>query len=139
MQKLADQIEGVIGGTSSPVVENLQVAPLLMWNPSPPVIDMYPGDPFQEQIGMSAGNRALYLTVRARVDTPDREGAQELLLAMMDPQGSASVEQAILSDTTLGGAVSDMAVDGPTNFGAFDDPGGGGRHLGCTWQVQVLR
>lgn len=139
MQALADQIEGKLAATLNPLIDRLQVNPVLTWNPSPPAIDIYPADPFQEQIGYGKGNKLLFLTVRARVNTPDHEGAQELLLSMMDPKSATSMEQAILFDETLSGKVSQATVsEGPSDYGAFADPGGGGALLGCTWTVRVI-
>jgi hypothetical protein len=139
MQALADQIQSTLCGTADPLIDRLQVDGKLVWNASPPAVDIYPADPFTEQIGMGPGNKALYLTIRARVNTPDHEGAQELLLSMMDPRSATSVEQAILADKTLGSKVSDATVDeGPSEYGAFVDPGGGGALLGCTWRVRVI-
>lgn len=135
MQALADQIDTELADT----VADLQVEGKLVWNPTPPSVDVYPADPFQEQIGMGAGNKMLRLVVRVRVNTPDHEGAQELLLSMMDARSDTSLEKAILADRTLNGKVGHVNVEGgPSEYGAFVDPGGGGSLLGCTWTVQVL-
>ena len=136
MQALADQIETTLASK----IDNLQVNSTLTWNPTPPAVDIYPADPFQEQIGMGKGNKSLFLEVRARVNTPDHEGAQELLLSLMDPNADTSMEQAILGSPTLSGKVSQMSVssESPSNYGAFADPGGGGALLGCTWTVRVI-
>lgn len=134
MDALAAQIAANLSA-----VDGLQVHARLLWNPTPPAIDIYPGTPFQEGIAMR--EKALYFTVRARVNTPDHEGAQDLLLDLMDPDSANSVEDAIRVDPTLGGVVEYAAVasDSPSEFGAFTDPGGEGFTLiGCTWRVQVL-
>jgi hypothetical protein len=149
LDALANQIQAQLSdsiGTADPLIDDLQVYQRMTWNPTPPTIDMYPGDdPFQEQVGMGRGNNALYFTVRARVNTPEHEGAQDLLLAMMDPQDSLSVSAAITAAgtaspaKTLGGVVESVSVEGPSNFGIFTDPGPtAGSLLGCTWRVQVL-
>lgn len=131
---LADQIATELDG----VVDNLQVVDRLVWNPTPPCIDVYPSDPFQEQQTFGAGRNVIYLDVRARVNTPDHDGAQEVLLAMMDPNADTSVLQAIGADETLGGAVAQAFVSaGPSNYGIFPDPSGQGAFLGCTWTVRV--
>ena len=139
MQALAVQIETTLGGTASPQkVEGLSVYPLLEWNPTPPAIDVYPDTPFQEPVAFGPANNSMNFTVRARVNTPDNEGAQELLLTMMDPRSSESVALAILADTTLGGTVEDVAVEGPSDYGVFVEPNGGGAYLSCTWRAKVL-
>ncbi len=130
---LADQISTVLADPS------VQVEPMLVWNPTPPCIDIYPSDPFQEQESFGKGNTVIYLDVRGRVNTPDHDGAQELLLSLMDPTAATSVQQAVLSDDTLGGVVEACTVSaGPSNYGIFPDPSGQGAFLGCTWQVRVI-
>lgn len=138
MTALGEQIEQRLGGSVDPLIENLQVVPMLWASPTPPAIDIYPGDPFQEGIAFGRGNNAIFLTVRARVDTPDNEGAQQMLLGLMDPSADESLALAVLSDRHLGGTISDLQVTGPTNYGVFQDAGGNGNWLGCTWTVQVL-
>jgi hypothetical protein len=138
MDALAVQLTSQLAGTASPLIEDLQVESRMVWNPTPPAIDMYPASPFQEQIGMGHGNNEVFITVRARVATPDHEGAQDLLLQMMDPAATTSVAQAITEDETLGGVVEFAGVEPPTEFGAYTDPGGAGALLGCTWRVRVM-
>src|SRR6185369_12554927 len=136
MQALANQIDSTLGGTAQ-IIDGLQVTPLLNWNPTPPSIDVYPATPFQEPIAFGPGNNDMNFTVRARVNTPDTEGAQELLLEMMDPRGTASVALAILDDHTLGGTVSYVNVEGPSDYGVFVEPSGAGAYLSCTWLAKV--
>ncbi len=139
MQALAGQIENTLGGTADPqVIEGLSVYPLLEPSPTPPAIDIYPDTPFQEAVGFGPGNNSMNFTVRARVNTPDNEGAQELLLTMMDPGSSESVALAILSDETLGGTVGQVSVDGPSDYGVFVEPSGNGAYLSCTWRAKVF-
>lgn len=128
-----------------PQVPDLQVYSRMHWNPSPPTIDLYPDPEFQDGLGFGRGDNALFFTVRARVNTPDHEGAQDVLLAMMDPQADTSVAAAITAAgtsspaKTLGGVVENaVVVSGPSDFGAFTDPGATGSLLGCTWRVQVI-
>lgn len=140
MDALADQIEDELCGTANPVIPDLQVDGRLIPSPTPPAIDVYPADPFQEALGFGPGNNLIFLTVRARVTTADNEAGQDLLLSMMDPMAATSVTQAILSDKTLGSTVGSTAViAGPSAYGVFEDTGGDGKLLGCTWTVQVKR
>ena len=119
-------------------IDGLQVVPRIMWNPTPPAIDIYPAVPFQDEDAMG-GSKEIFLLVRARVNTPDHDGAQEILLGMMDPASADSLEAAIRSDRTLGGVVQYAHVmpDSPSDFGAFVDPGGNAL-LGATWRIRVL-
>ncbi len=138
MAAIIGQIENTLGGTASPqVIEGLNCYPMLENNPTPPAIDIYPGSPFQESIAFGRGNKSLNFDVRARINTPDSGGAQEVLLAMVDPEGTASVEQAILSDPQLGGTVSDLFVEGPSDYGTFIEPSGAGAFMSATWRVSV--
>lgn len=121
-----------------PQIQNLQVDGRLIPSPTPPSIDVFPGSPFQEQVAYGRGNNEIYLTVRARVATPDSEGAQDLLLSLMDPNSATSLEQAVDADSTLGGVVQYAVPEPPTDFGAFVDVGGNGALLGCTWRVRVM-
>ena len=55
----------------------------------------------------------VFILVRARVNTPDHEGAQDLLLSMMDPSATTSVSKAINSNRTLGGVVEHVHAEPP--------------------------
>jgi len=139
MEALAAQLVDELGGppADAPVIPQLQVVPLLESDPTPPALDIYPANPFQEGIAFGRGNVEIFLTVRARVTTADQGGGQLLLLSMMDPNAVESVALAITSDRTLGGTVENAIVTGPTDYGVFVDAGGGGALLGCTWTVQI--
>jgi hypothetical protein len=137
-EALANQIRSTLSGTADPLIESLQVEPLMMFNPTPPAVDIYPADPSQEPAGFGRGNREVYITVRARVSTAEHEKGQELLLSMMDYDSTTSLEKAIEANRTLGGVVGKLVVSGPSGFGIFPDPGGDGSLLGCTWSVRVF-
>lgn len=140
MDALASQLNTHLagGGTADPVIENLQVDGRLMFNPTPPAIDIYPADPFQQQLAMGKGNKEMFFLVRARVSTADHEGGQDLLLSMMDPDSSTSVAKTLERDRTLGSVVEHLVVDGPSGFGVFPEPiPNTGALLGCTWTVEV--
>ena len=139
MDAIADQLDGLTDD-----FPGLQVSGRMLWNPTPPAIDVYPAEPFQEPLTFGRDDWALNFTVRARVNTPDHEGAQELLLAMMDPNEATSVAKAITAAgtaspaKTLDGAVENVVVDGPSDYGFFVDPGSTDALLGCTWNVRVI-
>jgi hypothetical protein len=134
MAALADQLR-----TELDNVEELTVYPTLAANPTPPAIDIYPGDSFQERLGFGAGNNLLQFVVRARVNTPDHEGAQETLLGLCDPHADTSVAQAVESDGSLGGLVNDARIiEGPSQYGIYGTPSNAGLLLGCTWTVSVM-
>lgn len=136
MDALASQIKTQL----DPHISNLQVDGRMMFNPTPPAIDIYPGDPFQDAIAFGKGNNEIFLTVRARAHTADHEAGQDLLLAMMDPEADESVAQAILSDRTVGGQIERLNIaEGPSGYGVFPDPSNTeGTLLGCLWRVRVI-
>jgi hypothetical protein len=138
MDALASQIETQLCATVNPIIPELQVDGRLIPSPTPPAIDVYPSDPFQEALGFGPGNKSFSFTVRARVSTSDNEAGQDLLLSMMDPNSSTSVAAAIESDRDLGSVVGNLKVEGPSGFGVFRDSSGEGNLLGCTWTVTVF-
>lgn len=117
----------------------LQIEPRLLLTATPPCLDVYPGDPFGEQISFDDGREQLF-TIRARVSTADSSGGQELLLELMDHR-AGSVMAALRSDRTLGGTVDDSVVDGPSGYIAYADASGAatGSLLGCEWRLRALR
>jgi len=134
---LAEQLESQLGGTTSPVINLLQVDARMNPHPTPPSIDIYPGTPFTEAIAYGRGQRQYWFTVRARVGTADNVAMQDLLLSMMDDGADESVENAIRESGTYAGAKLGN-VEGPTEFGEFRDSGGEGSLLGCTWRVSLI-
>lgn len=128
---MADQIKDTLTD-----IDDLQVEPSMMWNPSPPAIDLYPADPLFTDIAYGQVSE-LNIEIRARVDTPDREGAFALIVSMMDPGSQSSVRAALYADPTLGNTVENLLCSSPSGLGYFTDPGGQAL-LGCTWQATVL-
>jgi hypothetical protein len=123
------------------VIDDLQVYPFWLLAPTPPTIDIYPGDPFQEGTGFDSTKKALFWTVRARVTTADQDAGQINLLSMLDPTLATSVEQALIADPTLGGLVDDLAVvnEFPTGYREYvADTAINGRLLGAEWRLEVL-
>jgi hypothetical protein len=136
MDALAGSVETFLGSA----VPGIQVEGRLVFNPTPPCIDVYPADPFQEQAAFGITSREALFTVRARVTTADHEAGQELLLDFMDPRGSASLVAAIASDPTLAGTVDDLTVEGPSGFIVYQDASGAnaGGLLGAEWRTRVI-
>lgn len=127
LDDLADDIQTGL----AELIPGLQVEGRLIPNPTPPVIDIYPADPFTQAIGYGSGNTNLRFTIRARVSTAENEAGQELLLSLMDPAAATSL--ANLVEQTTG-----YVVTGPSGFGLYNDPGGVGNNLlGCTWTLEV--
>ena len=124
-----------IAAALAPVVTaipGLQVYPFLNANPTPPSVDVFPGDPFQTGAGFGVHNPQLFFTVRARVSTADREAGQKLLLRMLDPNDDASIEWA-LED------VATVVPEGVSGFREYlEDVATNGRLLGCEWRVSLF-
>ena len=137
MSAVAAQIEEELGGAAAPVIEHLQVTDYWNINPTPPSIDVYPSDPFQEPF-LQHGNTDMRFYVRARVSTADHEAGQAVLLSLMDSTGSSSLGQAILSNRTLGGLVGGVAIETVGGFGRMIDVGAEESYMGALWTVRVL-
>lgn len=134
MAALADQIRD----TLTPVVGDMQVEGYMLANPSPPSIDIYPGDPSGEQIAYDYTSQELLLTVRVRVSSADSLAGQELLLSMIDPRNPNSIGAAIAANKTLDGTVGAVLPLGASGYTRWPDPGGEGELLGAQLQVRVL-
>jgi hypothetical protein len=114
-------------------IPGLQIHPYFNVNPSPPSIDIYPGDPFQEGAGMGVAEKKVFWTVRARVSAADPQSASQLLLRLLDVNDAASVEAALLADDTAY-VGNDGGVSGFTRFA--DDQTGD--LLGVQWRVEMF-
>lgn len=143
MSSLA-QIAEALATALAPVktaIPDLQVHPYWLLAPTPPAVDIYPGDPFEDGTGFDPTRKALFWTVRARVSTADHDAGQQGLLQMLDPAAASSVEAALIKDQTLGGLVSAVAVtaEGTTGYREYvADAAVNGRLLGAEWRVEVL-
>jgi hypothetical protein len=120
-------------------IDGLQLSPLFNPNPTPPSIDIYPGDPFETGTDFGGGSQLLFV-VRARATTADHESGQRCLLRLLDRSDAASVEEALTKDQTLGGVVDSLGIaeNGVSGYTVYlDDVTGGGRLIGCEWRVEV--
>ena len=113
-------------------VDGLQVTWFMNPTPTPPSLDVYPAD--SSMLPVSQAGWEETFIVRARVSTPDDVGAQEVLDALMDVDGTTSVAAAIRTDPTLGGTVGGTAVDERTGYQSYP-----GDYLGCEWRVRTIQ
>jgi hypothetical protein len=112
-------------------IPELQIYGYFNTNPTPPSIDIYPADPFQDGAGFGAGEKRVFWNVRARVASGDPEAASKLLLRLLDPNDPASVETALLAaGATVG---NDGSVGGFVRFA--DDAIGD--LLATQWRVEM--
>lgn len=109
-------------------------------NPTPPCIDIYPGDPFdsQDEAGFQQADGSYVFTVRGRVNTADHEAGQDTLLGWMDFLSSSSVDALLEDDQSLNGYASSVVVQACSGFRHYIDANGQQAHLGCEWRVKVL-
>lgn len=137
LEEIAAALADALEDAATAVGNNCVVEPWYVPVPAAPTIDIYPGEPFTEDLGFGP-DVALFWTVRARIHTLDHLGAQSILLALMEPAGNTSVREALEADDTLGGVVGSLHVEGPSAYTEFVDVAESQRHLGVTWRVQVL-
>ena len=137
MDAMADQIANAMDAAD----ETIQVEPRMVFNPTPPSIDIYPAaelrDPETAAFGDLDGG--YILTVRVRVTTADHEGGQDTLLRFCDDEDELCVPQALLDDPTLNGYATDTHILGTTGYTLYPDSGGNGALLGCQFRVLVLK
>src|SRR4029077_19928889 len=94
-----------------PQVDTIQVTSQMNFNPTPPAVDLYPADPFQEPDSYGTANRQDDFTVRPRVTTADNHFGQTLLLDLMDPASAKSIGAALAQDGGFGGACQHSTVE----------------------------
>lgn len=142
VEAMAAAITAALDG-SNPTV---QVSAYRLITASPPVVDIYPGDPLTDgsATGFSGEMGEAIFTVRARVGTADIEESQKLLLSLMDDNDPLSIAAALIADQTLGGVVSSLAVDGPSGHTIYEEGGSRiatslGALLGVDWKVKIIR
>src|SRR5262249_62266756 len=102
-----------------PVIAVLQVTQPANRNPTPPAIDVYPAEPFQEPDSFGPLSRQAIFVVRARVTDLDNDSGQTLLLELMDPASPKSVVAALAANPTFGGSCQDSTVEGPSSWGEY--------------------
>jgi hypothetical protein len=134
------EIAGKIAEALEPIgdeIPNLQIAPVMVFNPSPPTLDIYPADPFQEDAAFGRRSRMILWTVRARAGTSDNEAGQLDLLRLMEPYGPTSVQEAIFKDSTLDGTVENVDLEARSGHKVYSRPDGI-LMLGAEWVLKVF-
>lgn len=135
MDALADQIRGVLDDVTD---VDVQVEPRWVTNPTPPTIDIYPGDPSHDPEWRAFGEilGGELITVRARVDMSDSVAGQDLLLAFMDDEDPLSISQACEEDDTLGGLAQTLDVRSRSGYVRFIEDSS---EMGCLWGLVVVK
>lgn len=138
LDELATQIRTAMEAVDDVAV---QVEPGWVPTPTPPTIDVFPGEsPSRDLESAAFGDLAggYLLTVRARVDTGDATAAHSLLVAFCDDEDDLSVPAAIMSDPTLNGYAASMDITRFSGFLPYQDVGSEGGYVGCEWAVLVI-
>ena len=138
MDEMADQVRAAVVTVTD---VDVQVEPRMVPNPTPPTIDIYPGDSPRDRdtAGFAVDDdEGWYITVRARVGTADNFAGQDLLLALMDPTNALSVGQSLYDEPTLNGYASDLDIVSQTGYIVIPDLDGAATRLGCQWTVRVV-
>lgn len=135
MAALAD-IRAAIAANLTTSLEDIQISPYMLANPTPPGGHVFPAEVLYDQ-AMGRGLDEWHLTVQLFVALATDIGAQERLDAYLAASGSQSVKAAIESDRTLGGAASDVRVESSSGYHTYLKPDGVGV-LGAEWTVRVL-
>ncbi len=135
LDAMADQIRTAVAAATD---VDVQVEPRMVTNPSPPTVDMYPGDIARGTEAAAFGDDGEFLfTVRARVDTNDHEANQDLLLAFMDDVNELSLAIALVDEPTLGGLASSLDCVDPTGYVQY--PFGDLSLIGFQFTCKVIR
>jgi hypothetical protein len=141
LEAAGDQIRDTMAAESD---WDIQVEPTMILNPTPPAIDMYPGDPATEPPSGAFGasyadmSEGHWINIRARVAPNDNIANQEVLLELMDPESSMSLVQALYDDPTLGGHAADVALESTSGYVLVPRIDGSAVHIGVVWRFLVI-
>lgn len=137
MEEMADQIRTAVVSVTD---VDVQVEPRMVLSPTPPTIDIYPGNVARDQPSAAFDdvNGGYFFTVRARVNTADQDAGQDLLLAFMDDTNDLCIAVALLDEPTLNGYASSLDVRDVSGYRLFEHPSGEGAYLGFEFTALVL-
>lgn len=138
LDSLGDAVRAIVDDVTD---VDVQVEGRLVINPTPPTVDMFPGDISRDADSRGFGedpygNAGYLLTCRARVQTADNLAAQDLLLGFMDDTDALSLASAVTEDQTLGGLASSIYAFDPTGYVVY--PTADGELTGFQFTVLVI-
>ena len=135
LDAMADTIRDALASVTD---VDVQVEPRMVSAPTPPTVDMYPGDVSRGTDGRAFGVDGEFLfTVRARVAMNDDVAQQDLLLGMMDEYNGLSVAGALYDEPTLNGLATSLDCIDPTGYVLY--PFGQETLLGFQFTARVIR
>jgi hypothetical protein len=134
-----DEMQAVIESAYAGGDLDVQVSRRFMLQPTPPCIDLYPGDPSQDESTANMddefGNPGWLITVRTRIATADYDATYDWLLETMDDESDLCLPL-LFVDTTLNGHAMDVDIRNASGLRAYEDVSGPGAYLG--WQFTAL-
>lgn len=134
-EALADQLRDAY---SSITDLDVQVEPGMIYNATPPSVDVWPGTPGRDEQSAAFDdiNGGYNFVVRVRV-SGDEYAQQRLLIQFMDDTNDLCVAEALMEDPTLNGLAASLYVGTPTGWQLYPDltpiP-----LLGVQWPVLVI-
>lgn len=130
--------------TNLRAIKGCQVNAYELGNPTPPTLEVAPGDPLIEyDLAFNRGGDRYMLLVRGVVALGSDIGAQKKLDQYLAPDGPLSVKAAVEAElattgaNTLGGLVASCRVISCGNYRPYASEGKGVM-LGAEWTVEVL-
>jgi hypothetical protein len=138
MIRILDELVENVRDWYSADIDDLQVERRWIINPTPPCIDIYPGDPERDDLSRAFDDVAgAYLfTVRTRIHTAAYDETYDFLLETMDDEHDNCLPLACLDDPTLNGHAASMDVRNATGLRAYENLSGEGALLG--WQFTLI-
>lgn len=137
--EVLDEMQSVIETAYSGGDLDIQVARRFMLTPTPPCIDLYPGDPSREDSTANfddeLGNPGYLITVRTRIATGDYDAAYDWLLETMDDESDLCLPL-LFVDESLNGHAMQVDIRNASGLRAYEDVSGNGAYLG--WQFTAL-
>lgn len=139
---IADQLEDAFTGADW----DIQVGAKMIGNPTPPTVDVYPGDPTRDDTTLAGGfagtdadaGDAIWINVRARVSMADTDAGQDILDEFGSPDSDLSIVQALYDDPTLGGIAADVDFVAMGGYELVPRIDGSGPDLGVVWRFAVI-
>jgi hypothetical protein len=134
-----DEIQSVIETAYAGGDLDVQVERRFLFTPTPPAVDIYPGDPSRDDSTANfddeLGNAGYRITVRTRIATGDYGAAYDWLLETMDEESDLCLPL-LFVDESLNGLAMDLDVRDASGLRAYEDVPGAGAYLG--WQFTLL-
>ena len=123
LDEMLDVIEAA--NTSGAGKLDVQVQRRFVLQPTPPCIDIYPGDPLRDDsVGVfddELGNPGYFITVRTRIGSNDYDATYDWLLETMDDESDLCLPL-LFVDSTLNGHAMSVDVRDSSGLRAYENP-----------------